>query len=69
MTWYANQIYARPTTDVIAAFRGQPFLADQLYHVDDLEGVRSQSTREMRFFALHETSFHWRRYRIESAGP
>ena len=47
MTWYANQIYAKPTADVIAAFRTQPFLADQLYHVDDLRGVGAESTREL----------------------
>ena len=47
MTWYANHIYAKPTAEVIAAFRAQPFLADQLYHVDDLRGVRFQWTREM----------------------
>ena len=47
MTWYANQIYAKPTAEVIAAFRTQPFLADRLYHVDDLRGVRFQWSREM----------------------
>jgi hypothetical protein len=44
MSWHANQIYAKSNPEVIAAFRKQPFLADQLYHVDDLRGVRSENT-------------------------
>ena len=47
MTWYANQIYAKPTAEVIAAFRTQPFFEDQLYHVDDFRGVRSPLSRKM----------------------
>jgi hypothetical protein len=47
MPWYANQIYARPTPDVMAAFAKNSFLADQLYCVDNLRGVRSEWSREL----------------------
>jgi hypothetical protein len=50
MTWVANQIYASPLPAVIEAFEREPLLADQLFLVDNLEGIRFKWVRD-RFFS------------------
>ncbi|MCA9094569.1 MAG: hypothetical protein KDA68_13870 [Planctomycetaceae bacterium] len=45
MTWYAQQIFAQPRRDVIAAFQAIPALANAIYHVPDFADM--QTTAEV----------------------
>ncbi|WP_168567269.1 hypothetical protein [Crateriforma spongiae] len=46
MTWAANQIYARPFPAVAEALSCEPFLANQMFLIDNLEGIRFQWVRD-----------------------
>src|SRR3954469_16821868 len=50
MSWVANQIYAKPSPAVAEALGREPFLANQIFLIDDLEGIRFQWLRD-RFFS------------------
>ncbi|MEM9478729.1 MAG: hypothetical protein AAGA58_03605 [Verrucomicrobiota bacterium] len=49
MSWVANQIYAQPQAMVMESLAREPFLANQMFHINDLEGIRFQWVRD-RFF-------------------
>ena len=46
MTWAANQIYAKPLPTVVEALSCEPFLANQMFLIDSLEGIRFQWVRD-----------------------
>jgi hypothetical protein len=46
MPWTADLIYTKPNPDLIKHLGGIEGFADELFLVDDLEGIRFESTRE-----------------------
>ena len=40
MSWMANQIYAKHLPAVVAALACEPFLANQMFLVETLDGIR-----------------------------
>ena len=50
MTWAANQIYAKSSPAVAEALAREPFLANQMFLIDNLEGIRFKWVRD-RFFS------------------
>ena len=47
MAWNAETIYAKPSSDVVAALAREPFLANRMFLVDSLEGARFDWTRRL----------------------
>lgn len=46
MVWYANQLYTLPRPQIIEAFQQFPYIAKRMFHLNHLDGIQSEYTKE-----------------------